>query len=240
MPGKVPTSVDLFRIIERFFMLFKIIRTSRVIKGLSYKSQIHHTTLKEEARHPIQRVSQPDIREQSKKKNRKELRAERFFRQTKLKDGNANIKPKTVKPASVIAPVLIPDHQTKLDLTNPDHFLPIDKIVPSGFDPKHVKAVIFFGFLRPSRENPVLNGFYIPYGGVVASISGKGYDIDVIKQVLDCLERLYLIDCRHYYGGEKMISLRTKPHPKMSPAASEIAKIIGKAAHELRMARSGH
>lgn len=114
-----------------------------------------------------------------------------------------------------------------------DNLLPIDGFVPRGFEPSQVKAVIYWGFLRPARKVPLLNGNYAPREGIIRSIIGKGYAFEEVSRTINMLEHQGLV-LSHLRVGGRDYSLNTKPNGTMSPPAKKIARICSAARYRLK------
>ena len=122
---------------------------------------------------------------------------------------------------------------TRRELTI-DELLPIDGLIPHGFDLRCVKTVIYWGFLRPARKIPLVNGSSAPREGVIRSVIGKKYPFDQVSSVIDMLGRMRLVIFSHHGGGRDEISLTTKSDELMSAPARKIAQICRVAIHQLK------
>lgn len=115
-----------------------------------------------------------------------------------------------------------------------DDLLPIDGLIPKGFDPQCVKAVIYWGFLRPGHRAPLLNDNYGEREGVIRFVTGKGYPHDQVVIIIRMLERHELVQT-HVHQGRDCISLIIKTERLSSHGSREIARACKTALYRMKV-----
>ena len=135
-----------------------------------------------------------------------------------------------------------PDKRQKS--THARHFfveglLPIDDCIPPGIDSRCVKAVLVWGFMRPARENKLINGNYSNSENVLAAVVGKGYPQDGVRQAMKWLEKTGVITCPHPVKGKKILSLSTRVSTAPWPNGKKIIGIVSHALYQLQRMNHG-
>lgn len=124
--------------------------------------------------------------------------------------------------------------------TEEDFFdlLPIDQFIPPNFDKECFKAVILFGFLRPTIRYKPINFNYVPAESIMQRIVNKGYQPEKVKQILKWLQAEQLVISSHHISyGRIPMSLNIKPLSIGGVEAKKICQACVDALAKLRVAR---
>ena len=118
------------------------------------------------------------------------------------------------------------------------NLLPIDEYIPPNFDKKCFKAVIIFGFLRPTIRYKPINFNYVPEEDIVKRVVRKGYRAEVVKKILEWLRKEQLVINSHVSSfGSVTLSLNIKPWSISGVEAKKICQACTSALAKLRAAR---